>query len=116
MAVTFSIPDETVEAVSSELARVAEAFRWQQQRPDRVSTGRQVAGQPRPVPSAPSVPSVSSAPAAAPRVPHPADAKAIRLGQQDIDDLILYAEHYGASTGQVPRRRLSDGPGIADHP
>ena len=59
-----------------------------------------------------------AAPAAA---PHRSDAGAVRLGQRDIDGLILCAEHFGApydllaaalDAGPHPRRALARPRGI----
>jgi TIR domain len=89
MTVTFSIPDEAVRAVSSELARVAESFR-RHRRPVRGGTGTAMTGPPGPV-------------LPAPRTPHLADAAAVPPGQPEVSDPARYAGHDGVPAGQFQR-------------
>jgi TIR domain-containing protein len=78
LTVTFSIPDETVEAIRAELRRVAEVF-GRRPRPDSSRAGAPGTAQLRPAPPPPP-----------PRLSHIANGNgnAIQLGQHGIDGLI----------------------------
>jgi TIR domain len=90
LTVTFSIQDETVEAIRAELQRVAEVF-GRRPRPDGSRAGPPGTGQPRPTPPPPPPPPP-------PRMSHIANGNrngngngngnAIQLGQHGIDGLI----------------------------
>jgi hypothetical protein len=98
LTVTFSIPDEMVEAIRAELRRVAEVF-GRRQRPDGSRAGPPGTGQLRPSPPPPRVSHIANA---------NANANAFQLGQHGIDGLVQ--EHGWRRIHSAARNSLG-GPG-----